>query len=358
MHQLDPHTYAAPDSWVQAAKDKADITAGKLAERCRDLMHRRRDSKNLVFVVDEVGQFVARDVQKMLDLQGVVQNLGRISRGKSWLIVTSQEKLTELVSGLDDKRVELARLMDRFPIQVHLEPSDISEVTSKRVLSKNAAAEKLLRDLFTTHSGRLMANTKLSADIQLPELSTDRFMDLYPLLPYQIDLIIEVVSGLRTQGGASKHVGGANRTIIKLAQQLLIHDAVGLAQQPVGSLASIDQIYDLIAGNIPSEIRGKITAIESEVQHPFAQPVAKAICLLQYVQNIHRTAENIAATLHGTVAGDSVLTDVKQALEQLVNSHKVRLHEGQYRIPTQVKTPETFPSRWMIRSRASMVSMR
>ncbi|MEH6589154.1 MAG: BREX system P-loop protein BrxC [Halioglobus sp.] len=334
MHELDPNTYTAPDSWVQAAKDKADITAGKLAERCRELMHRRRESKNLVFVIDEVGQFVSRDVQKMLDLQGVVQNLGRISRGKSWLIVTSQEKLTELVSGLDDKRVELARLMDRFPIQVHLEPSDISEVTSKRVLSKNAVAEKLLRDLFATHSGRLMANTKLSADITLPELSTDRFMDLYPLLPYQIDLIIEVVSGLRTQGGASKHVGGANRTIIKLAQQLLIHEAVGLAKQPVGSLARIDQIYDLIDGNIPGEIRGKITAIKNEVEHPLAQPVAKAICLLQYVQNIHRTAENIAATLHGTVAGDSVLTDVKQALEQLVNSHKVRLHDGQYRIPT------------------------
>lgn len=334
MHQLDPGTYTEPDSWVQAAKDKADITAGKLAERCRDLMHRRREGKNLVFVVDEVGQFVSRDVQKMLDLQAVVQNLGRISRGKSWLIVTSQEKLTELVSGLDDKRVELARLMDRFPIQVHLEPSDISEVTSKRVLSKNAAAEKLLRELFASHSGRLRANTKLSADIKLPELSTDRFMDLYPLLPYQIDLIIEVVSGLRTQGGTSKHVGGANRTIIKLAQQLLIHDVVGLAKQPVGSLARIDQIYDLVVSNIPGEIRGKIAAIESEVDHPFAQPVAKAICLLQYVQNVHRTADNIAATLHPTVAGDSVLTDVKQALEKLVSSNKVRFHDGQYRIPT------------------------
>ena len=180
----------------------------------------------------------------------------------------------------------------------------------------------------------MIANTNLTADIKLPELFTDNFMDLYPLLPYQINLIIEVVSGLRTQGGASRHVGGANRTIIKLAQQLLIHDSVGLAKQPVGNLARIDQIYDLVVSNIPSEIRGKITGIESEINHPFAQPVAKAICLLQYVQNIHRTAENIAATLHGTVAGDSVITDVKQALEQLVNSHKVRLHDGQYRIPT------------------------
>ena len=128
-------------------------------------------------MVDEVGQFVARDVQKMLDLQAVVQSLGRVGRGKLWLVVTSQEKLTELVGGLDDKRVELARLMDRFPLQVHLEPSDISEVTSKRVLSKNADAEKALRELFTEHRGRLTDNTRLTADIKLPELSTEAFVD-------------------------------------------------------------------------------------------------------------------------------------------------------------------------------------
>ena len=60
------------------------------------------------------------------------------------MVVTSQEKLGELVSGLDGKQIELARLMDRFPSQVHLEPSDISEVTSRRVLSKNAEAQKQL----------------------------------------------------------------------------------------------------------------------------------------------------------------------------------------------------------------------
>ena len=334
MHQLFPNRYQTQDSWVQGVQDRADITAGRLAERCKDLMGRRRPQRNLVFVIDEVGQFVARDVQKMLDLQAAVQSLGRVGRGKIWIVVTSQEKLTELVGGLDDKRVELARLMDRFPLQVHLEPSDISEVTSKRVLAKNAAALDVLRELYSRHSGRVAANTRLTADIQLPELTTERFQDLYPLLPYQIDLIIQVVSGLRTQGGATKHVGGANRTIIKLAQQLLIHEGVKLAEQPVGKLATIDQIYVLIASNIPSEIRGKIAAIQTEVPHPFAQPVAKAICLLQYVKSIHRTAENIASALHPAVDGDSVLPDVKEALRQLVDAHKVRVTDGQYRIPT------------------------
>jgi hypothetical protein len=251
MNALEPDTYPFADSWVKAVKDKSDITPGKLAERATELMKRRKPGHSLMFVVDEVGQFVARDVQKMLDLQAVVQQLGVKGRGKHWVVVTSQEKLGELVSGLDDKKIELARLMERFPLQVHLEPSDISEVTS-RACSKNAGAQAELGKLYDEHRGRLTEHTKLSADIQLPELTRETFIDLYPLLPYQIDLIIQVVSGLRTQGGASKHVGGANRTIIKLAQQLLINPGVRLADAAVGALARLDQVYDLVEGNIGS----------------------------------------------------------------------------------------------------------
>ena len=76
LHSLDPDTSPMADSWVKAVKNKADITPGKLAERATELMKRRKPGHCLVFVVDEVGQFVARDVQKMLDLQAIVQNLG------------------------------------------------------------------------------------------------------------------------------------------------------------------------------------------------------------------------------------------------------------------------------------------
>jgi hypothetical protein len=334
LHSLDPDTYPMADSWVKAVKNKADITPGKLAERAGELMRRRRSGQNLMFVIDEVGQFVARDVQKMLDLQAIVQSLGVRGRGKHWVVVTSQEKLGELVSGLDDTKIELARLMDRFPLQVHLEPSDISEVTSRRVLSKNAAAQAALGKLFDEHRGRLTEHTRLTADIKLPEISRAGFIDLYPLLPYQIDLIIQVVSGLRTQGGSSRHVGGANRTIIKLAQQVLVNPAVNLAEEPVGTLARLDQVYDLVEGNIGSEVRAKITAVSKELKHPLAQPVAKVICLLQYVKSVHRSAENIAAALHPSVGGDSQLASVKEALRELEATHKVRHGDDGYRIPT------------------------
>jgi hypothetical protein len=104
-------------------------------------------------------------------------------------------------------------------------------------------------------------------------LSRERFVDLYPLLPYQIELIIDIVSGLRMQGGASKHVGGANRTIIKLAQQLLINPATMVSDAPIGTLIRLDQVYDLIEGNIGSDIRAKIISIPSKVKHPLAQAV-------------------------------------------------------------------------------------
>lgn len=334
MNQLEPETFPSKDSWMRGAQHRADITAGMLADRCKQLMDRRRPGRNLVFVVDEVGQYVARDVQKMLDLQGIVKGLGQVGRGRFWIVVTSQEKLNELVAGLDDKRVELNRLMDRFPIQVHLEPADISEVTSRRVLAKNAAGQDAIGKLFDADHARLRDAVQLTADVRLDELTRARFVDLYPLLPYQVRLVIDVVSGLRTQSGSNRHVGGANRTIIKLAQQLLIHPQTNLAAKPLGVLATIEQIYDLVVGNIPSDLRGKIDDIPKRCDHPSAQAAAKAVCLLVYVKSIHRTPENIAALLHPAVNADSKLAEVKVALDELVKRRLLRLAEDGYRIPS------------------------
>ena len=336
MHEMDPKTYPAADSWSKAARGRTDISPNDLAERCLKLLGRRRTHKQLVFVIDEVGQFVARDVGKMLDLQGIIQALGRVGQGQVWAVVTSQEKLNEMVGSLDDKRVELARLMDRFPdnLRVHLESSDIATVTSRRVLAKKAEAQKILRDLFEKNRGRLTAHTQPQADIKLPELSAESFINLYPLVPYQIDLIINIVSGLRTQGGTLSHVGGANRTVIKLAQQLLTHQQVGLADQPVGRLVTLDNVFDLVRGNISSEIRDKIDHIPQQVDHKLASAVAKAICLLQFVPQYKRTADTLAAVLHPAIDGDSVLSQVQEALGELETRHLIRKGDDGYRIPT------------------------
>ena len=122
--------------------------------------------------------------------------------------------------------------------------------------------------------------------------------------------------------------------MIKLAQQLLAHPKVGLGEKEIGQLVTAEHIYDLVRDNIDSTIREKIDRLTVEVEHPFAQRVAKAICLLQFVKSIHRNAENIAATLYPAVGGDSVRASVDQALQALVDAHKIRKGDDGYRIPT------------------------
>jgi hypothetical protein len=58
--------------------------------------------------------------------------------------------------------------MDRFPLQVHLEPSDISEVTSRCVLKKTSDAEAILGKLYDDNRARLDLNSKITADLTFP----------------------------------------------------------------------------------------------------------------------------------------------------------------------------------------------
>jgi hypothetical protein len=336
MHALEPQTYAEKDSWLKNARDEnVPITPASLADRTIELMARKHPGKQLLFVVDEVGTYVARDIQKMLDLQAIVQQLGIKGMGKVWVMVTSQEKLTDVVGYLDDNRIELARLQDRFPYKPVLEPSDIAEVTSRRVLGKSAQGEVSLTELFQQHQGRLATHTKLDTKIRLPDLGAKGFSDLYPLLPYQIELIILVVSGLRLSGGASKQFGGANRAIIKLAQELLTNPQSGLADQSVGALVTLDRVYDLQNNNIDSQYRSKISDIATKASHPLAVPVAKAICLLQFVDQVPATERNVAVVLHPAVDADSLESEVKEACRHLVERNLIRkAADGTFKIPT------------------------
>jgi len=353
LSEIDPKTYPQADSWVRGLgvkdddgniKGRADISANKLAEISFELMTRRQAGKALVFVVDEVGQFVSRSVDRMLDLQAVVQAFGKEGKNRvkakkavapSWVVVTSQEKLNEIVDALDSKKIELARLQERFPVRIDLAPADIAEITSKRVLQKNSKAEKILAELFENNESRLSSYTKLERTSRKVSLNKKEFIDLYPYLPYHIDLCIDIMSGIRLQPGAQRHIGGSNRTIIKQAQQMLISEKVNLGSEKIGALVTLDKVYELVDGNLSTEKRKDISdIIKTFAAKPFYAKVAKALCLLEFVRDLPRTVENIAAVLFETVDGSSRIEEVKEALRELENAQFIRQSEEGYKLQT------------------------
>ena len=226
LHAMDARTYSSADSYAKSLgeKGRADISPNTLAERAFELASRRKPDKALIFIIDEVGQYVSRSVDKMLDLQAVVQAFGKEGKnrveGKKatspfWIVVTSQEKLNEIVDALDSKKIELARLQDRFRITIDLKQTDIPEITGKRVLDKKEGSKAKLKTLYDANDGRLKTLCALERTSRDVSVSKENFVNLYPYLPYQIDLSIDIVAGLRLKRGAHRHIGGSNRTIIK-----------------------------------------------------------------------------------------------------------------------------------------------
>lgn len=355
LNKLDPKVYPSADSYAHSVgKGRADIDPNKLARRAFELTARRQTGKALIFIIDEVGQYVSRSVDKMLDLQAVIQAFGVEGKNRTerrqavspfWIVVTSQEKLNEVVTALDSKRIELARLQDRFRITVDLKQSDISEVTSERVLKKKAAAVELLAKLFDTNAGRIRECCTLERTSRNLDINRTTFTQLYPYLPYHIELCIDIVAGLRLKRGAHRHVGGSNRTIIKQAQQLMINDRTKLGDAPIGTLVTLDKVYELLyLGNLlPVEVTREVDAVGQRFpKNAVAQQVAKAVVLLEAVKDLPRTPHNIAVVLHPAVDAQPLTRDVEAALAELEKAQFVRQSEEGYKLLTvQEKNWET-----------------
>ena len=346
LYDMDPNTNPTPDSYLIAARNREpDVSVRLVVERAYDLMARRRPKAGLVLIIDEVGQYVGRTSDKIENLRALVEQFGQVGRNRvraglapapAWLVVTSQEKLDEVVAALDSRRVELAKLQDRFRYQVDLAPADIKTVATKRVLGKTKEGEKILGELFAVNEGQINTHVRLDQTARRAAVKPDEFVQYYPYLPHFIDLSIDIVSGIRLQPGAPKHIGGSNRTIIKQAYEMLVSDRTDLADKPVGNLVTLDLIYELVEGNLSTEKRRDIDDIRNRFgQDSWAEKTAKAIALLEFVRDLPRSVENLAALLFPRLGEPSVKKHVGDALKQLEEHQYIRKADDGYKLQTQ-----------------------
>lgn len=357
LHDLDPITYPSADSWAHTQRSRdASITVSKVVYRTFELIGRRRPGKAPVLVIDEVGQHVARSGDKIEDLRATVEEFGKVGKNllkarkipaPCWIIVTSQEKLDEVVAAIDSKLVQLAKLQDRFRHRVDLAPSDIREVATRRVLQKKDEAIPLLKKLYTEHQGQLHAALKLERTSRRTDITAEDFIQFYPYPPHYIDICINIMSGIRLQPGAPRHYGGSNRTIIKQAYEMLVSERTALAKAPVGTLVTLPKVYELVEGNLSNERRTDIFEIGERFKGDpedkgWTSRVAKTVCLLEFVRDLPRTEANIAAFLVERVGGPAPLPEVQRAIKKLHEAQFIRSTEEGWKLQTaQEKNWET-----------------
>ncbi|MCX6602115.1 MAG: BREX system P-loop protein BrxC [Acidobacteria bacterium] len=352
LHQLDATTYPSARTWfetVQHSRRVRRMTVGDIVKSCFDLCAIRRPGKAFAFIVDEMGQYVARGGERLENLRAVVEQFGKESLerqrlkqipGPAWIIVTAQEKLQDVYNYLATGRIDLPKLQDRFKHQIDLSPADIRQVATQRVLRKKEAQKSVLKKLFQTSGPNLIQHVKLEFSARRTDFDEEQFVQFYPYLPHLIDLSIDIMTGIRSQANAPKHLGGSNRTIIKQSFEMLVSDRTRLKDQPVGALVSIDKIYELVEGNIPSEKQKDILDVrqsfDSDAHYPgLASRVAKALCLMEFAKtDLRRTIKNIAALLVQQVTEAPQTISVKAILDRLKEAQFVRETDDGWKLQT------------------------
>jgi hypothetical protein len=294
-----------------------------------DIVRSKSGKQNIIFIVDEVGQYIASRDNLILNLDGLAKNLKRLGDGKVWIISTAQQTLTE-----DDPRAalnsdKLYKLKDRFPIQIDLESSDIKEICYRRLLGKSPAGEEQLGKLFDQHGQALRHNTRLQdAKYYDADFSRETFVNLYPFLPAHFDILLHLL------GALAKSTGGIGlRSAIKVIQDVLKGEggSIAMADQPVGWQATTVTLYD----ELEKDIRRAFPSIHQAVgkvliRVPDAelhQDIAKSVAVLQILGNLPVSVQNVASLMHSSITGASQIDKVREAVDEMLSDVLVPLGE-------------------------------
>ncbi|NLV02997.1 BREX system P-loop protein BrxC [Haloferax volcanii] len=319
---------------IDDVQENVLITASTLAEDIVDYVEKREaetsDNCRYFVFIDEISQFIGDDGQLLLELQSIVEEFGQKGKGKIFLGVTSQEQLQQLIPGVLEKEAEESKVIDRFPHRFDLTSENLDKVVRDRVLSKKGEFRGILSDLYDQYDGILSARYKLDSSQSLKPITEDNFIDCYPFLPYQLDILPEMFKALGK--GSDDQLAGSERTLIDVTQSVL-KDEDHLYNDSLGALVTLDMIFDEISNDVPSsDVKSIREARPKDAEPKIARRVLKSLYLLQQLPWIPNTADNIATSLQTELGPTQQLEgEVEDTLDALVNAGYVGRSEEGYR---------------------------
>jgi len=274
--------------------------AKKVDKYCRS----KGEDHQVIFLVDEIGQYIGEDSELMLNLQTVVEELGTKLMGKAWVIVTSQADI-DTVTKDKVKGYDFSKIQARFDTRLSLSSANVDEVIKKRILLKKEEHSEMLA-LFYTDKKTILKNlisfSRGSAEMKNFK-DEEGFAGVYPFVPYQINLLQKVFDKIRQTGFTGKHLAKGERSMLNAFKEA----AMEYGDSSVGVLIPFHSFYNTVESFLDPIIKRTIDHAKlNDLLEEHDSDILKILFMIKHVKEIQPTLDNLVVLSISNVDEDKL----------------------------------------------------
>lgn len=301
-------------------KTATELSIAQLVRDMKAYVDTKPDDFRLLFMIDEVGQYVGTDTDMLLNLQSLTEKIGSECEGKIWVICTGQEAIDEIIKVRAD---EFSRIQARFKTRLSLSSSSVDEVIQKRILKKDKQAEAQLEEVYEQNDSVLRNLFSFSDAIQdIKGFSGAReFSVNFPFVPYQFIIMQKVFAEIRKHGNSGKHLSGGERSMLSGFQEA----AQKVQEKDEYALVPFFRFYDTVHTFLDGSIRRVIERCQRAADngHGIEQQdvdVLKLLYLVRYIDDIPANLDNIVILMADDIRVDKITMreSIRGSLDRLM----------------------------------------
>ncbi len=292
--------------WFDNAREDYKINIEGFAELVGAYIDTKGAGHRVVFLVDEVGQFIGKNPQLMLNLQTITEELGTLCKGRAWVIVTSQEDIDATLGEANQSRTnDFSKITGRFHTRLSLSSSNTDEVIAHRLLEKTPAARDELVKIWKD-KGDIINNQLSFADHAIAFRrfrDAEDFAEHYPFAPYQFQLLQKVFESIRKVGATGRHLAKGERSMLDAFQTA----AVGNGDRDTDALVPLYDFYPSIESFLDSNVKRAIDqAGENPALEAFDLKLLRGLFLIRYADAVKGTVDNLATLCLDRIDADKL----------------------------------------------------
>jgi hypothetical protein len=326
-------TEPAAEKWFEESEKTFDVNAERFCEWVKEYLDHHPDpNKRILFLVDEIGQFIGKNTDRMLKLQTLAENLGTICKGRAWIVVTAQADIDATLGELSSTESDtFSRVAARFSTRLSLSGANVDEVIEQRLLRKTPESEIELKAIYAKE-GDILKNQIIfdNTGPTLRSFESERdFSHCYPYPPYQFRLLQSVFTEIRKVGATGAALSNASRSMLDSFQVA----ALQLKDASIGALVPMHYFYKSVESFLEPAVKQAIdNATTNSIFTEFDVSLLKTLFMIRYVDLVKGSIDNLITLSLQTIDEDKVLLRkrVQESLQLLEKECLITLNGNEY----------------------------